>query len=282
MAINLTGEHFSSATGKELDKKFHPYVRFRWEDTKQVRRATATILEKEKIVADGDLSKELEGYYGCLPKVCVICAMDRDWPLVRFEFYNWKKPDTEKDVFAHVRCLEGRPIGAKLDTLKTFGKNPTFIIELNCLSIEKCARFSKASDFRNCEHIVLRFEEIVENNGDGSVTITMSPLLHCKRAHPGEFFLEAEKDTFWNVEDAGLALLAKRIQEQLETPEVQGQLNVLRKQHPELVEAYRKLIREQPVNFAHSAALYQLYDRIILAKTPDELWDEVVQGNDYY
>jgi len=278
----VTGEHFSSATGKSLDKGKDPYVRFRWRE-KKFKRGLATVLERSKLQEDKELWAVLEDYYKRGKSgFCVVCGKEETLPCVNLEFYNWEKPGIEIVCVAHDECLKGKLIKAKLDAFKLLGKNPTFNIELNCLSVEKCGLFSKASDFRNCEHIVLRFEEIVENNGDGSVTIKMSPLLHCKRAHPGEFFLEAEADTWWNIQNAGLALLAKRITEQLETPEVQGQLNQLKKEQPDLVEAYRKLIREQPINFAYSVSLWNLTERLILQKTPDEIWDEVVQGNDYY
>lgn len=279
----MTGEHFSSATGKELDKKKDPYVRFKWEGKKRVKKAVATILEKEKIVKDMDLSKMLEDYYGGVEDLCVICGFDPEWPLVRFEFYNWKKAKTEKETFAHIKCLEDKPIKAKLDTLRMLGKNPIFNIALNCLSVEKCGFFSKASDFRNCEHIVLRFEEETEHNPDGMVSIHMRPLLYCKRAHPGQFSLETEADTWWNIEHAGLALIAKRITEALESPEAKAAFEALKKQHPLLVEGLRKIIRENPIGFAQATAFGAIAETYILEKTPLEIWEtEILTGNDYY
>ena len=280
--IKMTGEHFSSATGKELDKHKDPYVRFKWEEKRRVRKAVATVLEKEKIVKDVILSKTLESYYGRNPKLCVACAEDPEWPLVLFEFYNWEKPNTEKEVFVHVKCLEGQLIKEKLDALKMFGKNPTFNIELNCLSVEKCGFFSKASDFRNCQHMVLRFEEETEHNLDGNVSIHMNPLLYCKRAHPGHFSLETEADTWWNIQEAGLALLAKSLVEQLESPEAKAQLEALKRDHPLYVDGLRKLIRENPSGFVYASAFGAIMEKYILEKTPEELWDEVLQGNDYY
>jgi len=286
--IKMTGEHFSSATGKELDKKKDAYVRFRWEEKKRVKKVITTVLERETIAKDAVLSKTLESYYGRNPKLCVACADEAEWPLIRFEFYNWEKSNTEKEVFAHVKCLEGQPIKAKLDTLRTLGKNPTFNIELNCLSVEKCALFSKASDFRNCAHIVLRFEEETERNEDGSVNINMNPVLHCKRAHPGQFSLESEADCFWNIQNAGVALLAKNIADQLETPEAKAQLEALKKQNPLYFEAMRKLIRENPTDFVHASAFGAILSHYIMEETPEEktyeeLWDELVNnGNDYY
>jgi len=280
----MTGEHFSSATGKELVKTKDPYVRFKWEDKKRVKKAVATILEKEKILRDAVLQKVLEGFYGCSPSVCVLCTNDVDWPLVRFEFYNWEKPNTEKEVFVHTKCLTDEAFKAKLDTLRTLGKNPTFMLELNCLAVDQCAFFSKSGDFRNCQHIVLRFEETTSKNLDGSVNISMAPLLHCKRAHPGQFFLETEKETWWNIQEAGLALMAKNICEILESPQAQAQLEVLKKQHPQYIEGLRKLIRENPTGVAYATAFGALLETYILKeKTYEEMWDELVKnGNDYY
>lgn len=278
----MTGEHFSSATGKELDKTKDPYVRFRWEEKRRVKKPIATVMEKEKIVKDAVLLKVLEGFYGCSPNVCVLCTNDAEWPLVRFEFYNWEKPNTEKEVFVHIKCLRDEAFKAKLDTLKTLGKNPTFLLELNCLAVDRCGFVSKASDFRNCEHIVLRFEEETEHNLDGTVSIHMSPLLHCKRAHPGQFFLETEADTWWNIQQAGLALLAKNMVEQLDSPEGKAAFENLRKQQPLFVEGLRKLIRENPTGFAYATAFGAIAETYILEKTPEETWEEIVQGNDYY
>jgi len=283
--IEMTGEHFSSATGKDLDKKKDPYVRFKWEDKKRVKKAVATILEKEKIVKDVDLSKTLGDYYGGVPDLCVLCGEDEAWPLVRFEFYNWEKPNTEKEVFVHTRCVMDIRFKAKLDTLRMLGKNPVFMLELNCLAVDKCSFFSKSNDFRNCQHIVLRFEETTSRNLDGSVNISMAPLLHCKRAHPGQFFLETEADTWWNIQEAGLALIAKNMVEMLETPEAKAKLEELKKQFPEYVEGLRKLIRENPLGFAYGTAFASIAETYILKeeKTYEEMWDELVKnGNDYY
>jgi len=283
--IEMTGEHFSSATGKDLDKKKDSYVRFRWEDKKRVKKAVATILEKEKIVKDVNLSKTLEDYYGRLKDQCAICAKAPAWPLVRFEFYNWEKPKTEEETFVHEKCLEGQPIKAKLDTLRMLGKNPIFMLELNCLAVDKCAFFSESEDFRNCRHIVLRFEENTSRNLDGSVNISMAPLLHCKRAHPGQFFLETEAETWWNIKEAGLALIAKNMVDVLESPEVKAQLEKLKKQYPEYVEGLRKIIRENPLGFAYGTAFGAIAEDYILKeeKTYEEMWDELVKnGNDYY
>lgn len=278
----MTGEHFSSATGKELDKKKDPYVRFRWRDQKK-KGGLATVLEREKLSEDKELSAALEDYYKHGKSgLCLFCGEKESLPSVNFEFYNWEKPRTEIVCVAHLGCLEGKPIKSKLDALKLLGKNPTFNLELNCLAVEKCGFFSKASDFRNCEHIVLRFEEETEHNQDGSVSIHMSPLLHCKRAHPGQFFLETETDTWWNIQQAGLALIAKNMLEMLESPEGKAQLENLKRQHPLLVEGFRKVIRENPTGFAYATAFGAVIQQCLLDKTPQELWDEIVQGNDYY
>lgn len=274
----MTGEHFSSATGKELDKSKDVYIRIRWEEKYKQQKPVQTVLEIERVQKDVDLSKMLERFSKSTEDACTFCGNEPTWPLIEFELYNYPEPNTEKTIFAHEKCLDGKIIKIKLETLKLLGKNPTFNIELNCLSVGSCSFFSKGDDFRNCSHITFRFEEIEENNQDGTVTVAMSPNLYCKRAHPGRFFLESEADIWWNVEAAGQILTAKRVEDSLNTPEVQAELSRLQKQHPELIDACKKFQETSPL----AALSIQLVVNKFIEQTWKKVWAQIQEGNDYY
>jgi len=102
----MGGEHFSSATGKDLDKEKDAYVRFRWETKKGEKRPKQTILEREKIQENKDLSDWIEQNYLKHPERCVCCLKKEAFPLLRFEVYNWKRPKSEEGFFAHYECLQ--------------------------------------------------------------------------------------------------------------------------------------------------------------------------------
>jgi hypothetical protein len=278
----LGGEHFSSSTGKDLDKLKDSYVRFRWMPRKNEKRPKQTVIEKESILGNIELTKFLERHMDKDETLCAVCDKPYAWPMIEIEFYNWTKPETEKKMSVHEDCLKRMAVGSIIEGFRLMGKNPTFLIELNCLSIDKCGFASEASDFRNCEHITLRFEETKRDMPDGEVEIGMSPLLYCKRAHPGEYFIEPEENTYWNIESAGLALMGKRIMEQLKTPEAQAQIQAMKNQNPEFIEGLRKLLSNNPATVIAAGIGSVFFAEAITAKTPEELWKEADQGNDIY
>jgi len=278
----MTGEHFSSATGKELEKSKDAYVRFRWETKKGGKRPKQTILEREKIKESKILDAFLNSHFTDDPSKCICCHESKRWPLLMFEFYNWEKKATERELFAHIGCLEKVRMGQLFEGLRLIGKNPILQIELNCLSADKCGFFEKSSDFRNCQHIVLRFDSIHEDNHDGTVFVHMAPLLFCKRAHPGEFFLEAEEETWYNVEDVGLALMGKRLTESLNIPQIREQIEAYKKQNPHIITEIKRLLAENPGIFTLISPQATFLAQLMATQTPEESWEIIREGNDYY
>ena len=278
----MGGEHFSSATGRDLDKQKDAYVRFRWETKRRMKRPKQTILEKEKILENKEIADWVGRQYPKHVKTCVCCQQPEAWPLLRVEFYNWEAPNTEHEVFAHQECLKKLAVGTVLEGLRLMGKNPTFLPVLNCLSADKCAVFSKSNDFRNCQHIVLRFDEVREDNKDGTISFHMSPILFCKRAHPGEASLEAEAETWWNVEDAGLVLMTQRLTEVLSTPQSRARIEIVKAQHPELVGLVKKGLEENSGLFGLVSPQALILAHMIVEPSAEETWNSVTEGNDYY
>ena len=288
----MGGEHFSSSTGKDLDKQKNPYVRFRWETKKGEKRPKQTILEQRKTEENKELATYLRRCYGEPDRFlegvekevtkCVVCQEPESWPLLRFEFYNWEKAGTEREAFTHDECLKNAGVASLFEGLRLMGKNPTVFLELNCKSFDKCGFFSPAHDFRNCGHIVLRFDEVKRDEGGGMVEIEMSPMLYCKRAHPGEFYLETEEESYWNIENAGLALMGKRLVESLKTPALQAQIEIAKKQNPEFIQGLRKILAENPSSLMLSGFTATLFAQALAEKTVEEKWEEIQEGNDYY
>lgn len=278
----MTGEHFSSSTGKDLDKKKDAYVRLRWETKKGEKRPKQTILEREKIEENKNLADYLTRHYSSVANKCVCCQKPACWPLVRFEFYNWEKPETESEVFAHDECLKKMAIGSVIEGLRLMGKNPTFSPELACLSSAKCRFFSKSEDFRNCRHIVLRFDVKHEDNPDATHSTHMRPILFCKRAHPGEAFLETEEETWWNVEDAGLVLMAKRLTDRLNAPEIRTQIATIKKENPAIIAQIKRALELDPSVFALFPPSFSFVVQALVEPTPEENWEMIQEGNDCY
>lgn len=280
----MTGEHFSSSTGKDLDKQKDAYVRFRWETKKGEKRPKQTILEKEKVLEYKEMADWLERQQPKSSGSCVCCQKPAAWPLLKFEFYNWEAADTETEVFAHEECLKTMwpKISAVFEGLRLLGKNPTVFLELNCLSADKCGFFNKSSDFRNCQHIALRFDQVHEDNHDGTISVHMSPILFCKRTHPGEFYLETEEETWWNVEEAGLVLMAKRITESFNSPQIQAQIKMYKQQNPGMIAELRRLIAENAAIFSLISPQAMFFTELLAEPTPEEKWETIQEGNDYY
>jgi hypothetical protein len=278
----VTGEHFSSATGTKLDKKKDAYIRFSWETRKKEKHPKQTVLEKEKVAENKELVDFLERHRCRNEESCVMCQKPEAWPLLRVEFYNWVEPNTEKEVFIHDECLKKIAIGSVLEGLRLLGKNPTFLLELNCLSISKCAFFSEGNDFRNCQHIALRFDETEVFNEDGTLDVGMAPQLYCKRSHPGTFFLESESEMYWNIEKAGLAVMAKRLTDTLNTAQIQAQIELAKKENPMLVQEIKRQISQNTdlLGLFSPGAMFILSK--IVEPTPEERWAKIQEGNDYY
>lgn len=271
VVIKMGGEHFTSDTGKDLEKTKDVYVRFRWETKKKEKRPRQTILEKKKIDENKDLSDWLAREYHKSANSCVLCQEAAKWPLIRVEFYNWEKEKTESEIFVHEGCLKNMwpKMASLIEGLRLMGKNPTFLPQLDCTSAAKCGFVSKSNDFRNCEHIALRFEVIHENNSDGTVTVHMAPVLYCKRAHPGEVSLPTEAETYWNVEDAGLTLMVSRMTESLHTPGMKAAIEAIRKQNPALVEQVRKGLADNPFFYSMLTPGAMLLVEALIALPPD-------------
>jgi len=129
---------------------------------------------------------------------------------------------------------------------------------------------------------VLRFDEVKEDNHDGTLTVSMAPILFCKRAHPGEAILEPEEDTWFNVEDAGLVLMAKRITESMNTPALKMQIQALKAQHPTLINEIKRAIDLNPDVFGLLSPQMAFLTQMILNPSPEEMWENLTDGNDYY
>jgi len=257
--FKVTGEHFSSVTGKQLVKDRDAYVRFRWEEKR--RKAVATILEKAKIMEDVDLHAELEEFFGRGVKdKCLFCAGKETYPLVRFEFYNWEQPKTEEEKFAHSKCLHGE-IRLKLDALRLVGKNPVFNVAITCLSVEQCPLFMKSASLtRNCEHIAFKFdvkEGSFLEEGREMKKLDFAPVLYCKRAHPGLLALPSEAELDWNVERTGLAIFLSQIEQIVDRPEFKTAWEQMKQNNPQAAELAEKFTKN-PMAFALTMMGYQI------------------------
>jgi hypothetical protein len=280
----MGGEHFSSATGEDLDKKKDAYVRFRWETKKGEKRPKQTILERAKVLENMEFGMWVEEQYPKKSDVCVCCRKPPAWPLLQFEFYNWKAANTEKEVFAHVECIKTMwpKMASALDALRLLGKNPLFQIQLNCLSILKCRFTKKATDFRNCQHVVLRFDQVHEDNHDGTVSVHMRPVLYCKRAHPGEYFLETEDETWWNVQEAGMAVMVNRVAEMFNTLQGHVDIQAFKAQNSTLIAELRRMSVANNPLFTLLSPQFSIIASLLMEPTPEEDWEEIQKGNDVY
>jgi hypothetical protein len=74
----------------------------------------------------------------------------------------------------------------------------------------------------------------------------MTPLLYCKRAHPGEHSLETEEDTWWNVEDAGLVRMTDRIAKSINTPQTKAVIDNYKKSCPQVLFEIKKMLTRNP------------------------------------
>lgn len=244
----MTGEHWDSATGKELDKKKDQYVRIQWKTPQE--KDIATIITKERLGRDASLEERLLHWKVVAKEVpAANCILHKDKigkkdSFVRFEFYNWEEPETETSYDVCIRCIMNDAMKIKLDALKTLGKNPFFTPKIACSSTSICPSFasSKSQNF-NCTHIALKFETIIRKLKKGGAKVDLSPLLYCKRAHPAELILPSEKDVDWNVSLAGSAILLSNMTENLKRAKKQI------KQNPGLIASaratfatYRKMI----------------------------------------
>jgi hypothetical protein len=279
----MGGEHFDSTNGKSLDKKKDTYVRFRWETKKNEKRPKQTILSKEKILENKIILWKWLGIQQIKKTdICVLCGEVEDWPLVRFEFYNFDVANTESSVFAHEKCLKKAKINDVIEGLRLMGKNPTFLLQLNCLSIDKCLFHKPAKGLRNCEHTVLRFDTVTEDNKDGTHSVNMRAVLYCKRAHPGEFYLETEEDTYWNVQEAGLAVMAQRYTELLNNVARSQDIQRFKMQNSGLIAEVRRMIAAgNPMLSLLSPQALAFMD-IVAGPTTEEEWEIIQQGNDVY
>lgn len=212
-AETITGEHWESETGKELDKKKDPYVRIQWVVPKE--KTITTILTKEGLARDPDLEKTLldwrEKRKELKEDACVLshAKIGIKDTYIHIEFYNWEKPKTEQDLDVLFSVVRNDPVRTKLDALKTLGKNPTFLPTITCASTGVCKCFTPPSKNKglNCRHIALRFNVIYRRLNTKEGRMDMAPELYCKRAHPSTLGLPTEKDLNWDVITAGTALV---------------------------------------------------------------------------
>ena len=220
--IHTSGEHWDSKTGKELDKKKDQYVRIQWIVPKE--KVITTIIMKEGLIRDPELEKTLLDWYATATKEKVTagnCVLSRK-PIgikevfIHIEFYNWEKPKTEKDFDVAFNFIRNDPIRAKLDALKTLGKNPTFLPTINCGSFGVCGSRTPSNKKQfNCGHIALRFSVIYRHLKNKGGKINIGPELFCKRAHPQILGLPSEKDLDWDVATAGTAMTLQNIENTL-------------------------------------------------------------------
>lgn len=236
-----TGEHWDSKTGQELDKKKDQYVRIQWVVPKE--KTITTIITKEGLARDPTLENDLLRWYATATKEkikegsCVISKIPigiKD-VYIHFEFYNWEKPKTERDFDVAFNTIRNDLVRAKLDTLKTLGKNPTFLPTINCDSFGICGSH-KPSKLKqlNCGHIALRFSVIHRQLNDKSGKIDLAPQLYCKRAHPQILGLPTEKDINWDVATAGTAIMLSNIEQTLKRVKTEI------KKNPKLLENARQ------------------------------------------
>lgn len=217
----MTGEHWDSKTGQELDKKKDQYVRIQWVVPKE--KVITTIITKEGLARDPTLEHDLLRWYATATKekVAGLCVISKK-PIgikdvyIHFEFYNWEKPKTELEFDVAFDTIRNDMIRAKLDTLKTLGKNPTFLPTINCGSFGNCGS-RKPSTMKqfNCGHIALRFSVIYRHIAGKGGKINIAPQLYCKRAHPQILGLPTEKDLNWDVATAGTAITLQNIENTL-------------------------------------------------------------------
>lgn len=231
-------------------------MRFRWEEKR--RKAVATILEKEKIIEDTDLYKTLDEFFDRGKKdVCLFCGEKERWPLVRFEFYNWRQPEKEEERFAHNKCLDGSRIKQKLDAFKLLGKNPTFNLAITCLASEQCGFFEKSTSTFNCAHVAFKFD-LNEEHLEDNVKLDFGPMLYCKRAHPGKVGLPSEAELDWNVERTGLAIFLSRIEEVMKRPDLKTAWEQMKQKYPQIAEIGDKIMKD-PMAFALTAMGVQMF-----------------------
>lgn len=247
----MTGEHWDSATGKNLNKKKDQYIRIQWLVPKE--KTISTIITKKRLGRDPSLESILLHWKEMAKKVkartCPLHkeAIDTKEAYYHFEFYNWEEPKTEVSYDICVKCIRNSVYKQKLDALRTLGKNPSFLPMINCASTKICASFVTSKDKAfNCRHIALKFESILHRAEKGGGKLDLAPILYCKRAHPNNLILRSEKDLDWNVGFAGTAMMLQNMSDRMKnfSKEI--------KNDPKLRKKATEAVREAIKNYAKS------------------------------